>query len=328
MAVSALKERPCRQSLLSALVAIIVFLFLSAASVAAGRLTPQWLAHNTTVPSRYYTLIDTFWAAVAVLILYTFSQKPRSLVLAGLYSILYLCLMFLHIPIQKNTAADWSDFIRGTDAVGAALIVGAPDEALLSVLWPPKSQRDEIVAFLRQRHLAVFAEPRAAWQGRHISELFPPPNSERCIGAIERTLPLNDPAAEGAWRVEGWAWDTSTNRGFEYLLIADPAGLVTGIARGGFRHRYFPGFFTDIPPVPLNHLRFHASEWLGYVRQPAKTRWTVYGLLPPMDKICIVGQPILAAAGFQPAFLTGAHSPVSHTIHVPNTLTTSPKPVK
>jgi hypothetical protein len=287
MGASALRDRGSQQAWLSALAAIVVFLFLSAASIVAGRLTPEWLAGNHTVPSRYFTLIQAFWAALAILIVYIFSHKPRSLALAGLFCALYLSLMFLHPLMQKIAAEDWSDFFRGADAMGAALIVEAPDEKLLAVLWPLEPQRDEIVAFLRQEHLAFLSEPRAAWPGRQVSVLFPPAGG-RCIGGIERTLALKDSPGEGPWRVEGWAWDTSANRALNYLLVTEPSGLVVGIARGGFRHRYFPGFFTDIPVVPVDHMRFPASEWLGYVRQPVKSRWTVYGILPQMDRICMI----------------------------------------
>jgi hypothetical protein len=287
----ALRDRTSQPAWLSAIASIIVFLFLSAVSVVAGRLTPQWLANDTAVPSRYYTLINTFWAALAILILYLFSHKPRHAALAGgFYGALYLCLMFLNLAMQKDLAADWADFIRGTDAMGAALVVDAPDEKLLSVLWSPEPrqpQRGEIAAFLRQERLAFFAEPRAAWHGRRVAELFPVAR-DRCTGGIERTLALRNAAAEEWWRVEGWGWDVSTNRGFDYLLIADPSGLVAGMARGGFRHRYIPGFFTDIAAAPAHQIRFPASEWLGYVRQAAKSHWTVYGVLPQMDGICMI----------------------------------------
>jgi hypothetical protein len=287
----ALRDRPLQPAWLSALASIIVFLFLSAVSVVAGRLTPQWLANDTAVPSRYYTLINTFWAALAILILYIFSRKPRPAALvAGFYSALYLCLMFLHFATQKDMAADWADFIRGTDAMGAALVVDAPDEKLLSVLWAPEPgqpQRGEIAAFLRQERLAFFAEPRAAWHGRRVAELFRLAG-DRCTGGIERTLALTNAAAEEWWRVEGWGWDIASNRGFDYLLIAEPTGVVAGMARGGFRHRYIPGFFTDIAAAPAHQMRFPASEWLGYVRQAVKSRWTVYGVLPEMNRICMI----------------------------------------
>ena len=287
LGAKALRDQPERQSWLSALAAIIVFLFLSAASIVAGRLSSEWLSGDAALPSRYFTLIQEFWASVAILILYVFSYRSRLLMFAG-YCALYLCLMFFHPRAQESAAKDWPDFFRGADAVGAALIVDAPDEKLLSVLWTPAAQRNDMVAFLRQEHLAMFAEPRAAWQGRHVSELFQRAAEDRCIGGIERSLSLTDSPADGSWRVEGWAWDASANRAFDYLLLTEQNGLVVGMGRGGFRHRYFPGFFTDIPAVPVNHTRFPASEWLGYVRQPAKTPWTVYGILPHVDRICMI----------------------------------------
>jgi hypothetical protein len=137
------------------------------------------------------------------------------------------------------------------DAVGAAFIVDAPDEKLLSILWPIKPQREKIVAFMREKHLGIFAEPRSVWPGRYVPELFPVLSSDQCIGSIERILPLEDSPAQAAWRVEGWAWNSTTNREIDYLLIANPAGVVVGMARGGFRHGYFPGLFVDSPPAPL-----------------------------------------------------------------------------
>lgn len=285
--VTALRKKPDRQSWLSALAALVVYLFLSAASIVAGRLSPQWLDNNTAVPSRYFTVIDAFWAALAILVLNLCCNKPRVPVLARFYSALYLCLMFLNPRLQESAAEDWPAFFRGIDAVGAALIVDAPDEKLVSLLWPVIPQRGEIVEFLRREHLAMFADPRATWPGKYISELFPA-GADRCIGGIERALPLPDSPNGGSWRVEGWAWDASSNRDFDYLLITEPTGLVVGIARGGFRHRYLPGFFTDNPVVPVYHMRYPTSEWLGYVRQPVKTPWTVYGVLPHTDRICMI----------------------------------------
>lgn len=197
-------------------------------------------------------------------------------------------MMFPNPRLQISAAEDWSDFFRGVDAAGAALIVDAPDEHLLSLLWPVRPQRDEIVAFMRERRLSVFAEPRAMWQGRLLSEIFPRISTDRCIGNVERSLSLGAAPAEGPWRVEGWAWDASTNQAFDYLIIVEPTGRVIGMARGGFRHGYFPGLFTDSQFALPPHTRFRASEWLGYVRQPVKSGWAVYGLLSHTGQVCIV----------------------------------------
>lgn len=273
---------------LSALAALLVFVLMSAASTVAGRMSPQWLSGNTPVPSRLFTLVQLFWAVLAILILYALSRTPRSRLSIGFYGALYLSLMFLSLLRQRSAAEDWPDFFRGVDAVGGALVTGVPDEQLLSILWPVGPERDAMTSFLRERRLSVFAEPRAAWLGRRVSELFPPASADRCIGDIEKSLSIPDSPAETSWRVEGWAWNASANRAFEYLLIADQTGMVVGMARGGFRHGYFPGFLVEAQTVLLPHMRYRGSQWLGYVRQPVKTSWTVYGLEGHSNQICVI----------------------------------------
>jgi hypothetical protein len=283
----ALNKSASHRSWLSALAALLIFVFLSACSTVAGRLSPQWLLDNTPVPSRCFTLIQLFWAALSILIFYALARIPRSRVLAAFYGALYLSLMFLSPHRLKSAAEDWPDFFRGVDAAGAALVVGVPDEEFLSILWPVKRERDEMTGFLRMSQLSVFGEPRAAWQGRRVTEPFQPDSAE-CIGSIERRLPIQDSSTGLSWRVEGWAWNVSANRAFEYLAIADAAGTIVGMARGGFRHGYIPGFFTEGQSVLLPHTRYRGSEWLGYVRQPAKTSWTIYGLEAHSNRICVI----------------------------------------
>jgi hypothetical protein len=273
---------------LSALGALLIFVLMSAAGTIAGRMTPQFLARNTPIPSRYFTLIQLFWASLAILILYAALRKPQSRLLIVPYGALYFSLMFLNPQRQISAAEDWPEFFRGIDAIGAALVAGVPDEQFLSIFWPIDAERDAMVSFLRESRLSVFAEPRAGWLDRPVSELFPTASADHCIGDVERDHPIQTSPAEASWRVEGWAWNVSANHTFDDLLIADSAQVVVGIARGGFRHAYFPGLFTEdqsgLPP----HVRFKASEWLGYVRQPVKSPWTVYGLIPHSNQICAI----------------------------------------
>jgi hypothetical protein len=233
-------------------------------------------------------MVQLFWAVLAILILYAMSGKHASRLLIVPYGALYLSLMFLNPQRQFSAALDWPEFFRGVDAVGGALVAGVPDEQFLSILWPVDAERDAIVSFLHERRLSVFGEPRATWFGRRVSELFPTASADRCIGDVEKIHPVKAVPAEASWRVEGWAWNVSANGAFEYLLISDPEGTAVGLARGGFRHRYFPGFFTeDQSALPL-HVRFNASEWLGYVRQSVRSPWTVYGLQPRSNKVCMI----------------------------------------
>jgi hypothetical protein len=266
----------------STLFAVVLFSLLSLLSLVAGRLTPQALHVDTRdpLPSRYFTMICLFWASVGLLALYAFhSQRVRPLLL-GAYGILFVALMFVSLQRQLSAADDWADFFLGADAVGGALILDAPDAAILSVLWPAPAERAERTRFLREQGLAMFHEPRASWPGRRVAELFPL-SSDRCSGAVEKTLALDG----ASWRVLGWAWDLDTSNPPDDVLIADSNDVVVGLARGGLRHGYMPGLLLDPQPAPP-HARFRRSEWLGYSRQAGDVR--LYGVLRAAGKVCSI----------------------------------------
>jgi hypothetical protein len=288
----ALKRSPSQQSWLSALAAVLIFVLSSACSTVAGRMLPQWVSDNTPVPSRYFTMIQLFWAAVAILVLYSLSRTPRPRLSGALYAAFYLCLILFNPLSQTSAARDWPDFFRGVDAVGAAFIAGVPDEQFLSILWPVQREREEMTDFMRVNRVSVFSEPRAMWLGRRVTELFAQDRADYCIGDVERTIPIQESSSGLSWRVEGWAWNASASRAFGYLIIADPAGTVVGIARGGFYHGYLPGFSTEDRSALPPHTRYRRSEWLGYVRQSAKTSWTIYGVENGSRQVCVITEAV------------------------------------
>ena len=168
-------ERPVLSRWLSVLVANIVFLVLSSASIVAGRLDPRFLGPDPlySVPVRYPTMVSVLWVSIALLTLDTCWRRRVRPVLLGFYAVPLLYLMFASVRTQYLMAQDWSDYFRAADALGVAFLLDAPDEELLAHLWRVRSERDERVAFLRRKGLAMFHEPRAAWMGKTVAELFP-----------------------------------------------------------------------------------------------------------------------------------------------------------
>ncbi len=264
-------ERPW----LSALVAIVVFQVLSAVSVVAGRLDPRFLGRDPlyTAPVRYPTTVSVLWTAIALLVLYTCWHRRRRRLLLGFYAVAFFYFLFATVPTQLTLAEDWSDFFRGVDAMGAAFFLDAPDEQLLARIWLVPAQREERAAFLRERRLAMFHEPRASWIGKNVNDLFPRSASDRCIGAIEKTTPFGNTA-----RLQGWAWDPQSQSAPDYILFADPAGYVIGQARGGLRHGYIPGLLVEPGTVPASHARLPHSEWLGYLRATGSIGLSLWGV--------------------------------------------------
>jgi len=290
LAVTALRSQ---QPWILALLAIMLFILLTAASVVAGRLSPQWLAGlqgSFPLPSRYFTPIYTFWTCAAILVLYTcWLIRPRPLFLSW-FAVLFFALLFSRIRPQLIQAEDWADFFRATDALGSAIILEVPDEQLLSALWPTPSERNERIAFMRQNKLSVFAERRAAWPGKHVTELFQIAPENRCTGGIEVVTPV---ASQGfrSWRLEGWAWDNQHDRSPADILLADGEGRIVGLGRGELRHGYYPGFTlkTAAPPSTPVHASHRHSEWLGYARID-DPKLTAYAILPDHHQVCIAGK--------------------------------------
>jgi hypothetical protein len=277
-------ERPW----LSALVANIVFLVLSSASIVAGRLDPRFLGPDPlySVPVRYPTMVSVLWVSIALLALYTCWRRRVHPVLLGFYAVPLFYLMFASVRTQYAMAEDWSDYFRAADALGVAFLLDAPDEEMLAHLWPVPSERNERVAFLRAKGLAMFHEPRATWMGKNVSELFPRTESGECSGAIEKTKDLG-----GFARVQGWAWDSRSGTAPDYILLTDSAGRIIGQGRGGLRHGYIPGLLIEPGEVPTSHARLRHSEWLGYIRQnasPSPEQIGLFGVFEKQAKVCSI----------------------------------------
>ncbi len=163
------------QNWFAALLAIHLFLFLSSLSLIAGRLTPHALQLDTKdpLPGRYFTMICLYWVSTGLVALYTIPSQSLRCWLFGFFGILFAGLMLTSVQRQLIEADDWADFFLGTDALGSAFFVNAPDEQLLSILWPAKAEREERVEFLRQHSLALFHEPRATWIGKQVFDPVP-----------------------------------------------------------------------------------------------------------------------------------------------------------
>lgn len=273
--------REVKRPLVSAVIANVVFLVMSCASVVAGRLDTRFLGRDPaySVPIRYPTLVSVLWVSIAFVILSTWRRTRWAL---AFYALPLFYLLFGTAQRQLNMAEDWADFFRATDAVGAALLMNAPDEELLSRLWPVRSEREERAAFLREKHLALFHEPRAQWIGRSVRDLFPGAQSTQCIGAIEKTKDLG-----GFRRAQGWAWAPSLREAPDYIFFTDASGRIIGHGRGGLRHGYIPGLLIEPGPVPASHAALPHSEWLAYfATSPDDVR--LYGGFSHQLRVCAI----------------------------------------
>jgi hypothetical protein len=288
--------RPGFASLTAALAACLLFLFLTAWSIVAGRLSPQLLArlHGVfSVPGRYFTPIYAFWTSVGILVLYTCWVTLRRPVFLAFFGIFFATLLFARIEPELVQAEDWADFFRGADALGSAIILDVPDEQLLASLWRVPVERNERIAFLRQEKLSVFAEPHAAWPGQRITELFQIASPNSCQGGVEAVTPIPSQGFR-SWRLEGWAWDAQSASVPADILLTSEAGRIVGLGRSGLRHGYHPGLVlnTALAQPSAIHAAHRRSEWIAYARLDdpnASANLRIYGLLPSKREVCVIG---------------------------------------
>jgi hypothetical protein len=233
--------------------AIAIFAAVTAWLTVAGRLSPELLRQimasgGEILPSRYQTFAVLFWTSLFALSLWV-SITHR----IALLSALVACYLVIAYARVHPLAADaWADGMRSLDATGTSFLVGAQDWERQKILWGYHEQLDGWVLFAREHRLANFSEERFLWLGRKLSDRFEEVDANRCEGKVESLEALPD----GAWRVNGWAWDRGARRPPLDVVLVGAGGLIRGLARGGIRH-HDTGGHTDAVAMAR-------AGWLGY----------------------------------------------------------------
>jgi hypothetical protein len=85
-----------------------------------------------------------------------------------------------------------------------------------------------VIERLRQDRRSFFAEPRASWVGRPVTDNFKLADDNRCTGDVSWTQLVG--TREGkVIRLSGWAIDHKRDASIEQILIADRQGFVRGL---------------------------------------------------------------------------------------------------
>lgn len=224
------------------------FLAASAASLVAGRISPEWLAslHGAQpLPSRYLLPVLVFWACLLALVMSHRHWLPRIAV-----GVIVVILAFGTWPWQWRVSREWAAAFQKFDAIASGFLVDVSDPELMSLLLNDGPLRDRMVEYMRREHLAVFAEPRADWIGKPLpiaahasraqASTFVTPNGLRVSGTVEANA-----------------------RRAQDVLISDDHGTVIGLARTlaaeseGHRFTSLLGYARTTSP---GNLRFYLLD--------------------------------------------------------------------
>ncbi len=215
------------------LLLIVAFVLASAASVALGRISPEWLnsrGSNPPLPSRYLVPPFIFWAALLPICLACPSAGRFTRLAAACVLAIVLGLTVGAWKWQWWMPRAWAISSQDYDAIGSGFIMSVSDQERMGRIFPDEELRTSLVAYMRQEHLSVFAEARSRWPGKALAAVAAPGSSHNCAGSAADTAPV--PGQPSAYRAGGTLTvdGERPSRALD-VVFADDAGVIVGLGR-------------------------------------------------------------------------------------------------
>jgi len=168
--------------------------------------------------------------------------------------------------LRYEDAWHWQEAMSG--------LTGVPDRALFDAhIWIDADQVVRVLDGLRARRMSMFDWPQASWMGQPITRFAITEHS--CMGELRGTTPV--PGGDGSLAL-GWSGDARVADWSTWIVLADKAGTITGLARGGVMDEFAASWTHS-----------HYSAWRGYVRGSADGL-TPYMVLPG-NRACALRRP-------------------------------------
>ncbi len=234
---------------------VACFMLGSAAAIAFGRLSPEWLAtySGQPLPSRYLAPTFVFWAALFAVSLTCWTAGAPGRIGTVATSLVVLVLTFGTWNWQWRLPREWATVSQGFDAIASGFFIPVSDQEFMSRIFEPEDLRTRLAGYMRQERLSVFAEPRARWLGTNIAAIAPARPSGVCHAVIRVAAPMAAPlnGRPPAYRIIGKLTVDGRSPGqWLDILMTDENGTVTGLAR----------------TLPAQSEGAAATEFFGYAR--------------------------------------------------------------
>ncbi|MGA2133349.1 MAG: hypothetical protein ABSH50_13730 [Bryobacteraceae bacterium] len=211
---------------------VACFMWGSAAAIAFGRLSPEWLTKYSgqPLPSRYLAPTFVFWAALFTAGLACWSAGRVARLAAVGVSAAVLILTFGTWNWQWRMPREWATVSQGFDAIASGFFLPVSDQEYMSRIFPEEELRTRLVGYMRSERLSVFAERRVEWLGKDVATIVPAHSSSVCEVTIRESRPLEGSPAVyrmvGSLTVDGHAPSERLD-----VLMTDERGIVIGLAR-------------------------------------------------------------------------------------------------
>ena len=242
-----------------ALLGIMLFTAGSATLTALGR-SGEGL--GSAMASRYATGAAYFWSAVLVHAWSSAGALRRPSALRSLVGAAGLVLVMGILRVQAPTVEIMRSLGVARTVAGDAVMQGLVDDAALRAIDDDPAQVREMLPFLRERRLGVFADPEAGRLGRPLPEAGP-------VGALPCPGSLDVARADPALGPDGVALGGTALGGAALpatgrILLADADGRVVGLGEAGPGGAAWTGYARARPGSEIRaFLRLRSGRLCG-----------------------------------------------------------------
>jgi hypothetical protein len=281
MTLHAWRHRAVQSSRFWTLWSIAVFIMISAAITAVGRVSfgiEQALAGRYVTPSSVFLVSLAFaWLSLGRASASTESGGHEKVVVSGVVAVLLLTVVALVCVNHTRNKLEMAGRHERADMSSDAIASGVQDLRVYGMTYNEPDVIERGVVWLKSTHLSIFSTRPWSLLGSTVGVEIPIAPEGRCAGQIDDAKPFAGESRTGSsTQVNGWAWDMQTRRRPPHVLLVDASNRVTGFA-------------TEVLPrndvvVALRAPRAVASGWAGYNSQGAPAG--AYGLIDGDSLVC------------------------------------------
>jgi hypothetical protein len=221
--------------------------------------------------SRYLAPTFVFWAALFPVSLNCWNAGRIGRMVAVAVSAIILVLTLGTWNWQWRLSREWASISQRYDAIASGFLLGVSDQEYMSQIILDEQLRSQIVDYMREQHLSVFAESRAHWIDQSLKTIAP---IEQVTSCHTKITPLRLARHPLAFRITGTLTiDGRPPSRLLDILMTDENGMVKGLAR----------------TLPAQSEYSPAADFFGYARDTAAEKLHLFVLF--RDRLCACSSP-------------------------------------
>lgn len=246
---------------------------------ALGRVT---FGLEQATSGRYQTAALLFWCCIFLLCMDLMLQfAPAFLPALSAIALLLMIAGAFHTPVAWQLGREFHERL---DAGMLPLVADVKDDAVVSseLIGAPFLIFED-TGFLRLHGMSFYNTPEYLRMGSRVVDVYELAGPGRCAGSLDGYEVVADTRWPG-YRAIGWGWDRLGKQALQKIVIANEAGRIVGLARGG-------SLRADGGPLDPD-VTTSFTGWRGYVSSAlAWQRAQAYGELPGRVVCPLAGSP-------------------------------------